>query len=65
MMANCLASLPAHLADAFRLREIQLRSMEDTCILTGVTPKNLSVRLHRARLLLRSCLDQKWFRSGA
>jgi RNA polymerase sigma-70 factor, ECF subfamily len=65
VMSNCLASLPAHLADAFRLREIQQKSMEDTCALTGLTPNNLSVRLHRARLLLRSCLGEKWFRSGA
>jgi RNA polymerase sigma-70 factor (ECF subfamily) len=65
VLANCLASLPAHLADAFRLREIHLMSIEDTCISTGATPQNLSVRLHRARLLLRTCLDQKWFRSGA
>jgi RNA polymerase sigma-70 factor (ECF subfamily) len=65
VMSHCLASLPAHLADAFRLRELHHRSMEDTCSLTGLTPQNLSVRLHRARLLLRSCLSQKWFRSGA
>jgi RNA polymerase sigma-70 factor (ECF subfamily) len=65
VMSSCLASLPAHLADAFCLREIHLKSIEDTCLLTDITPKNLSVRLHRARLLLRRCLDQKWFRSGA
>jgi RNA polymerase sigma-70 factor (ECF subfamily) len=64
VMANCLASLPANLADSFRLREIHLMSNEETCISTGVTPKNLAVRLHRARLLLRRCLDQKWFRGG-
>jgi RNA polymerase sigma-70 factor (ECF subfamily) len=65
VMAGCLARLPAHLADAFRLREIHQKSLEETCLSTGITPKNLSVRLHRARLLLRRCLDQKWFRSGA
>jgi len=65
VMASCLGSLPAHLAEAFRLREIRLASMEEVCTATGVTPKNLSVRLHRARLLMRRCLDQKWFRSGA
>lgn len=64
VMRQCLASLPAHLADAFRLREFHRKSIEDTCLLTGVTQKNLSVRMHRARLLLRSCLDQKWFRCG-
>jgi RNA polymerase sigma-70 factor (ECF subfamily) len=65
VMASCLARLPAHLADVFRLREIHLKSIEDTCQLSDITPKNLSVRLHRARLLLRRCLDQKWFRGGA
>jgi RNA polymerase sigma-70 factor, ECF subfamily len=65
VMTDCLANLPAHLAEAFQLREIRFASMDEVCTLTGVTPKNLSVRLHRARLLLRRCLDQKWFRSGA
>jgi RNA polymerase sigma-70 factor (ECF subfamily) len=65
VMAGCLASLPAHLAQAFQLRELRMASMEEVCAATGITPKNLSVRLHRARLLLRRCLDQKWFRSGA
>lgn len=65
VLAECLADLPAHLAEAFQLREIRRVSTEDVCLATGVTPKNLSVRLHRARLLLRRCLDQKWFRGGA
>jgi RNA polymerase sigma-70 factor (TIGR02943 family) len=65
VMADCFANLPTHLAEAFQLREIRLAGMEEVCKLTGVTPKNLSVRLHRARLLLRRCLDQKWFRGGA
>ncbi len=64
-MAECTAQLPAHLAEAFRLREMRHASVEEICTATGVTPKNLSVRLHRARLLLRRCLDQKWFQSGA
>lgn len=65
VMDGCLANLPSHLAEAFQLRAILLTSMEEVCAATGVTPKNLSVRLHRARLLLRRCLDQKWFRNGA
>lgn len=65
VMAHCLGGLPVHLAEAFQLREMRLASMEEVCQATGVTPKNLSVRLHRARLLLRRCLDQNWFRNGA
>lgn len=65
VFAGCLADLPAHLAEAFHLRELRQNSIEEICAAAGVTPKNLSVRLHRARLSLRRCLDQKWFRSGA
>jgi RNA polymerase sigma-70 factor, ECF subfamily len=65
VMAHCLGDLPAHLAEAFQLREIRRASMEEVSAATGVTPKNLSVRLHRARLLLRRCLDQNWFQSDA
>ncbi len=50
VMAGCLADLPAHLAEAFQLREIRMATMEEVRKSTGVTPKNLSVRLHRARL---------------
>jgi RNA polymerase sigma-70 factor (ECF subfamily) len=65
VMASCLAGLPAHLAEAFQLREIRFASVDEVCTMTGITPKNLSVRLHRARLLLRSCLGQKWFGNDA
>jgi RNA polymerase sigma-70 factor (TIGR02943 family) len=65
IFAGCLAQLPTHLAEAFQLRELRQGSVDEICATTGVTPKNLSVRLHRARLSLRHCLDQKWFRSGA
>lgn len=64
VLADCLANLPSHLAEAFQLREIRQVGMEEVAAATGVTPKNLSVRLHRARLLLRRCLDQKWFRGA-
>lgn len=62
VLHDCLGGLPAHLAQAFQMREIGLASIDEVSKLTGVTPKNLAVRLHRARLLLRTCLERKWFR---
>jgi RNA polymerase sigma-70 factor (ECF subfamily) len=59
---GCLRSLPLNLAQAFQLREVGSMSVEEACRATGVTPQNLAVRLHRARLLLRECLETKWFR---
>ena len=62
VVAACLGELPSHLAEAFALRELRQETFEEVSTQTGITPKNLSVRLHRARLLLRRCLDRRWFR---
>lgn len=58
---NCLAELPGHLAQAFQLREVMQSPVDEVGRKLGITAQNLAVRLHRARLLLRSCLDNKWF----
>lgn len=58
---DCLAGLPGHLAQAFQLREITHSPLEEVGRQLGITSQNLAVRLHRARLLLRSCLTNKWF----
>ncbi len=58
---GCFGGLPAHLAQAFQLREIAHTSVHEVSRKIGITPQNLAVRLHRARLLLRQCLDNKWF----
>lgn len=63
VLAGCMGDMPTHLAQAFQLREIALSTTADVCRLVGITPKNLSVRLHRARLLLRRCLERNWFSS--
>lgn len=58
---NCLGGLPGHLAQAFQLREVMQSPVDEVGRKLGITTQNLAVRLHRARLLLRSCLDNKWF----
>jgi len=58
---RCLADLPRHLAQAFELRELGLATVQEASEIAGITPRNLSVRLHRSRLLLRECLQSKWF----
>lgn len=59
---NCVAQLPPPLGEAFRLREIMAWSIEDICQVIGISNGNLAVRLHRARLSLRGCLEQRWFK---
>jgi RNA polymerase sigma-70 factor, ECF subfamily len=57
----CLSRLPRGLADAFFLREVDGLSAEETRELLQISADNLWTRLHRARSLLRDCLQKNWF----
>jgi RNA polymerase sigma-70 factor (TIGR02943 family) len=61
VLGRCLSRVPAHLLDAFLGRELEGLSREAICRNLDITPENLSVRLFRARLLLRRCLEMHWF----
>lgn len=58
---NCLAGVPVRLADAFFLREVDGLTAEEVCKVLDVSPSNLWVSLHRARMRLRLCLELQWF----
>ncbi|HXG94449.1 MAG TPA: sigma-70 family RNA polymerase sigma factor [Blastocatellia bacterium] len=58
---NCLSELPARLATAFTLREMEQLDSEEICKILDVTTTNLWVMLHRARAHLRNCLQVNWF----
>ena len=61
---DCQTRLPVKLALAFRMRDLEELSISEICESLEITATNLSVRLHRARVLLRECLDQNWFTGG-
>ena len=61
VLDHCLEHLPRPLAEAFLLREREILGVEAVGELLDVSAGNLRVRLHRARLLLRECLEQNWF----
>jgi RNA polymerase sigma-70 factor, ECF subfamily len=61
VFGRCLSGLPRGLADAFFLRELDGLSAGEVQQLLGITPANLWKRLHRARCLLRQCLESRWF----
>ena len=57
----CTERLPNQLGRVFLMREwLELESAE-ICKELGITPTNLWVMLHRARLRLRECLQIHWF----
>jgi RNA polymerase sigma-70 factor (ECF subfamily) len=53
--------LPEKVAQVFLLREIDGVSSEEICKDLSVSPNNLWVMLHRARMGLRRCLEEHWF----
>jgi RNA polymerase sigma-70 factor (ECF subfamily) len=61
VLDGCLGRLPRDFAAAFTLREVDERPTEEVREALGLSAGNLRVRLYRARLLLRECLERNWF----
>lgn len=61
LLEACTDRLPAVQGRLFLMREWLELSSEEICKELGLTPNNLYVQLHRARLRLRECLDIHWF----
>jgi RNA polymerase sigma-70 factor (ECF subfamily) len=60
-LRDCLDVLPANLLQPMLLRDMEGMDSADVCKVLGLTPTNLWTRLHRARMLLRRCLEASWF----
>jgi len=61
VLQDCLKALSELMARAFVMREIEGFSSEEVCKHLEISETNLWVRLHRARLQLRRCLEVNWF----
>jgi len=61
----CVESLPPKLARIFMMREWLEQDVADICAELGVTSNHCGVMLYRARMLLRECLDRRWFKGQA
>jgi RNA polymerase sigma-70 factor (ECF subfamily) len=61
VLEGCLSRLPRAFSSVFVLRELEGLEMSDLCRALRLSAGNLRVRLHRARLLLRECLERRWF----
>jgi RNA polymerase sigma-70 factor (TIGR02943 family) len=57
----CLTRLPENTARIFMMREMLGFETEEICKELAITPTNCWVVLHRARMGLRLCLDERWF----
>ena len=58
---ECLKALPARHGEVYALHATEGQTSEEVCKVFEITPSNLWVILHRARLRLRNCLEINWF----
>jgi RNA polymerase sigma-70 factor (ECF subfamily) len=56
----CLSLLPGKWESVFRLKTLEELSSTKICKELGITASNLWVILHRARLRLRECFEEKY-----
>ena len=61
----CLEQLPDTAARAFAMRELLGLSTQEICSSLAITSNHFHVLMHRARLVLRECIDARWFSIGA
>lgn len=59
----CLTRLPENAAKIFMMREIMGFDTGEICKDLAISPENCWVILHRARMVLRLCLNERWFKS--
>ena len=60
IVRECLTHLPQGQADVFMLSVMQEMDSEEICKELDITPSNLWVRMHRARLGLAKCVGANW-----
>lgn len=61
---TCLENLPGKQGRVFMMKEFVEMDTHEICSEVDITVTNLNVMLHRARLRLRECLEDRWFSQG-
>jgi RNA polymerase sigma-70 factor (ECF subfamily) len=60
----CLEGLPPKQARVFMMREFIELDADEICAEVQLSTSNLHVLLHRSRLRLRECIENKWYLEG-
>jgi RNA polymerase sigma-70 factor (ECF subfamily) len=64
VLERCLGRIPAQIAEMFVLHEQHRVPSPRLAASLGISTGNLWVRLYRARLALRECLEKNWFKAS-
>jgi len=60
IVKKCLQDLPKRPARALTLRELEGETTQTICKVLNITTTNCWVILHRARFLIRKCIEANW-----
>lgn len=60
IIEKCISLLPPKLSSVFIMKLIDEAESDEVCKELEITPSNLWVILHRARLKMRECVESKW-----
>ena len=62
VLNECIHKLPEKYRIVFLLKTESQYESEDICNELGISPSNLWVIIHRARVQLRKCIETNWFK---
>jgi RNA polymerase sigma-70 factor (TIGR02943 family) len=61
VLQMCIQKMPSKLIPVFVARFIDDEDSETICKVHGISSSNYWVIIHRAKVLIRSCLEKNWF----
>jgi RNA polymerase sigma-70 factor (TIGR02943 family) len=63
VLANCFDALPEKWSICVKLKYLSEKSSDEICQEIGIAPTNLWQIVHRAKLQLRTCVENNWFKN--
>ncbi len=63
ILQACIHKMPSRLVPIFLSKFIDEEDSDETCKAHNISPSNYWVIIHRAKVLIRSCLEKNWFLS--
>jgi RNA polymerase sigma-70 factor (ECF subfamily) len=61
VLEGCMERLPKNTARVFKMREVMGLEIDEICRELSITANNCWVLVYRARMVLRECLEMRWF----
>jgi RNA polymerase sigma-70 factor (ECF subfamily) len=61
ILKKCITKMPEKTAAAFTLKNFDDMDTEEICKELNISASNFWVMMHRAKLMLRECMEKNWF----